>query len=229
MSLDDDDQCFNWVDYPLEVEGAYGGLLENTPLICGGRKTFMIYTDECYSLNEETSKFVTRMSVNRIGGTSIVLNETILWISGGRVYEVLNSGKRVASSEYINLSGSTPGPDLPMNLMHHAKIAINTTHSMVIGGSNSTGLELDLTFFFDHVNQKWVDGPTLIQERSYGHAVGIVNDQVTMANLAIVTGGVAGYGEYYIISTEILVDSKWLPGKKMPIVPCYNKILCMLP
>ena len=101
-------------------------------------------------------------------------------------------------------------------------IAINTTHSMVIGGISSD--YLDLSFYFNHGNQQWIDGPRLIQARRY-HAVGIVNDQVTMANLVIVTGG---FGGGYLDSTEILVDSQWLPGKKRHTVPCFNEINCML-
>ena len=213
--MDDDDQCFNWVDYPLELDGATGGLLGNTPLICGGW-SFGQDIDECYSLNGVASKFVTKMSVKRRWAASIVLNETILWITGGYGNGFL------ASSEYIRLAGSSPGPDLPMTLYAHAMIAINTTHSMVIGGQNY-GYSIDLTFYFHHANQQWIDGPRLIQAR-YDHAVGIVNDQVTMTNLVIVTGG---YGGGYLDSTEILVDSQWLPGKKSHIVPCFNKINCM--
>ena len=115
----------------------------------------------------------------------------------------------------------------------HAMIAINTTHSMIIGGlvdpdgiwggdvviihgtsimEGERPYAVNFTFFYDHGNQKWIDGPRLIQVRS-GHRVGIVNDQVTMANLVIVTGGVSsGVSSGY--STEILVDSKWLQGKK---------------
>ena len=107
-----------------------------------------------------------------------------------------------------------------MVLSSHAMIAINTTHSMVIGGISSGNL-LDLSFYFDHGNQQWIDGPRLIQAR-FDHAVGIVNDQVTMTNLVIVTGGWGGGG-----STEILVDSQWLPGKKSHTVPCFKEINCM--
>ena len=216
LSLDDDDQCFNWVDYPLELHVATGGLLGNTPLICGGR-LFGQYIDECYSLDGETSKFVTKMSVKRSYAASIVLNETILWITGGW------TGQMYASSEYIRLSGSSPGPDLPMTLRAHAMIAINTTHSMVIGGDSSSST-IDLTFYFNHGNQQWIDGPRLIQARD-SHAVGIVNDQVTMTNLVIVAGGFAVV--HYLDSTEILVDSQWLPGKKRHRVPCFNRINCM--
>ena len=212
--MDDDDQCFNWVDYPLELDGATGGLLGNTPLICGGR-SFSQYIDECYSLNGEKTKFVTKMSVKRSYAASIVLNETILWITGP-----------LASSEYIRISGSSPGPDLPIDLSDHAMIAINTTHSMVIGGYSSAST-IDLTFYFNRGNQQWIDGPRLIQAR-HGHAVGIVNDQVTMTNLVIVTGG--GYysnGWVFFDSTEILVDSQWLPGKKRHTVSCFNETNCM--
>ena len=204
--MDDDDQCFNWVDYPLELDGATGGLLGNTPLICGG-ESFSQNIDECYSLNRETSKFVTKMSVKRRWAASIVLNETILWITGGAGGDNWN---HFASSEYIRLAGSSPGPDLPMALSGHAMIAINATHSMVIGGADSGNYQLDLTFYFDHGNQQWIDGPRLIQARRY-HAVGIVNDQVTMTNLVIVTGGYNSPNS--LDSTEILVDSQWLPGK----------------
>ena len=107
-------------------------------------------------------------------------------------------------------------------------IAINTTHSMIIGGlvdpdgiwggdvviihgtlimGGERPYAVNFTFFYDHGNQKWIDGPRLINVR-YGHRVGILNDQVTMANLVIVAGGSSRY------STEILVDSKWLQGKK---------------
>ena len=111
-----------------------------------------------------------------------------------------------------------------MTLYAHAMIAINTSHSMVIGGLDSMG---DLTFYFNHSNQQWIDGPRLMQVRSR-HAVGIVNDQVTMTNLVIVTGG-SHYsnGWIYFDSTEILVDSQWLPGTKSHTDPCYNEINCM--
>ena len=178
LSLDDDDQCFNWMDYPLELYAATGGFLGNTPVICGG-SSFGQDMDECYSLNGERSKFVTKMSETRSGAASIVLNETILWITDGWD----------ATSEYITVMGSSPGPNLPMALGSHALIAINRTHSMVIGGTYSD--YLDLTFFFDHGTQQWIDGPRLLQARAH-HAVGIVNDQVTMANLVIVTGGHRG-------------------------------------
>ena len=231
LSSDDDDQCFNWVDYPLELYAATGGLLGNTPLICGGKLPGIQLhgltqpVDECYSLNGDKSTFVTKMLVKRSSAASIVINETILWVTGGSggYYNGF-----LASSEYIRLSGSSPGPDLPMTLYSHAMIAINTTHSMVIGGRNSNWDSIDLTFYFDHGNQQWINGPRLLQAR-YDHAVGIVNDEVTMTNLVIVTGGSQysnGFSPYNIDSTEIMVDSQWSLGKKRHALPSYNEINC---
>ena len=71
------------------------------------------------------------MSVKRSWAASIVLNETILWITGG-----YGNGP-LASSEYIRLAGSSLGPDLPMALEAHAMVAINSTCSMVIGGNSN--------------------------------------------------------------------------------------------
>ena len=158
------------------------------------------------------------MSARRWTAASIVLNETILWITGG--WDV--NGLPHLSSEYIKLSGSSQGPDLPMYLQNYAMIAINTTHSMIIGGMGvlEAIYDLDLTFYFDHGNQQWVGGPKLIQARKF-HAVGIVNDQVTMTNYVIVTGGGGYYSPIFVSdnpyifdSTEILLDNQWLPGKK---------------
>ena len=201
--MDDDDQCFNWVAYPLELFGANGGLLGNTPLICGGIASSGLWsTDECYSLNGETSTFVTKMSAKRWTAASVVLNETILWITEGRLQDLQASSaiqwQELPSSEYITLSGSTPGPELPMPLNFHAMVAINTTYSMIIGGHGGLDAitdDLNLTFYFDHQNQQWIDGPRLIEARKQ-HAVGIVNDQVIMKNIVIVTGGYKGYYHY---------------------------------
>ena len=219
LSLDDDDQCFNWVDYPHAISRAMGGLLGKTPLICGGF-SYNKVIDECYSLNGESSKFVSKMLTMRDGAASIVLNETILWVSGGwdgieyisNTETLHHSWLHLASSEYITLAGNSPGPDLPMSLDGHAMIAINRTHSIVIGGSKLNEITIDLTFYFNHGIQKWIDGPRLIKARE-NHAVGIVIDQLTMANLVIITGGFIRFTDDELYSTEILVDSQFSPGK----------------
>ena len=84
--------------------------------------------DECYSLTSDKATLVTHMSVGRAHAASIVLNDKTLWVTGGY------SGGYLASTEYVTVTGTMLGPDLPMTLDFHAMVVINSTFSMVIGG-----------------------------------------------------------------------------------------------
>ena len=94
---------------------------------------------------------------------------------------------------------------------------------MLIGGET---LDIDrpltsvnLTYYFDHYNQKMFEGPRLNIARSF-HGAGIVTDLITGERLPIVTGGERFYYEFgqteFYDSTEILMDGKWILGKNKP-------------
>ena len=198
--------CNNWPDFPNSV--ATGGLVGNTVIICGGGEFGSLVggppVDECYSLTSEKRTFVTQMSVARWDAASIVLNDNTLWVTGG--YN--DHWGRLSSTEYITMTGTMPGPNLPMALRKHVMVVINSTCSMVIGGS--VGYEIASTFFYDRSEGEWIDGPSLIRER-YDHAAGIVTDEVTNEHFVVVTGG---YGFFsFLDSTEILQDGEWVQGK----------------
>ena len=65
------------------------------------------------------------------------------------------------------------------------------------------------TFFYDHNEVEWINGPSLMKARS-SHAVGIVTDLVTNEQLVTVTGGLSCG---VLPSTEILQDGEWVQGK----------------
>ena len=74
-----------------------------------------------------------------------------------------------------------------MPVANHALINIQSDLAMIIGG------ELDLissekTFYFNHTNEKWSEGPELNHDR-FNHAVGIVTDKATHEQIVIVSGG----------------------------------------
>ena len=189
--------CNNWPDFPKSVYGATGGLIGNTVMICGG-----FYVDECYSLTSEKATLVTHMSVWRTGAASIVRNDNTLWVTAGY------SGGYLKSTEYVTVTGTTPGPDLPIWIYEHAIVAINSTCSMFIGGFYA-GYSAT-TFFYDHNEGEWITGPSLMQAR-YSHAAGIVTDEVTDEHSVAVTGG---YGDSsHLDSSEILQDGNWVQGK----------------
>ena len=202
--------CNNWPDFPISVQqGATGGLIENTVIICGGSISLTDSFDECYSLTSEKAALVTHMSVGRYDAASIVLNDNTLWVTGGYNYY---HGGNLASTEYVKMTGTVFGPDLPTTLEKHAMVAINSTCSMVIGGY-ADGVLTTSAFFYDQNEGEWIAGPSLMQARAR-HAAGIVTDEVTDESFVAVTGGFY-YGYYYQDSTEILQDGEWVEGNDM--------------
>ena len=83
--------CNNWPDFPISAEGASGGLIGDTVIICGGWDDSYVdgygYVDECYSLTSEKAMLVTHMSVGRGYAASIVINDNTLWVTGGYDYD----------------------------------------------------------------------------------------------------------------------------------------------
>ena len=211
--------CNDWVDFPMNgVNGATGGLIGNSVIICGGWDDgSSIY--ECYNLNSETATLVTYMSVGRWYAASIVINDNILWVTGGLAQ---NLGY-LATTEYVTVTGTILGPDLPMTLADHAMVAINSTYSMVIGGFNA--MNFASTHYYDHNEGKWITGPSLMQARS-SMASGIITDEVSDEPFIVVTGGY-----YYapLDSTEIFQDGEWVQGKEIiPRIckPHYGNLPC---
>ena len=188
-------KCNNWPNFPTSGVGVTGGLIGDTVIICGGYGV-----DECYGLTSEKTTFVTNMTVGRFSAASIVLNDNTLWVSGGW------GGSK--STEYVTMTGTMLGPDLPKRLYGgHAMVAINSTCSMVIGGEDENWDSSASTFFYDHNEGEWTTGPSLMQPRER-HAAGIVTDELTDENFVAVTGGCWPY----LDSTEILQDGNWVQG-----------------
>ena len=158
------------------------------------------------------------MSSTRAFAASLITDENILWVTGGLDYDY--PSMYLSSTEYILKTGeSVKGPELPLTLGGHTLITINSTFSMLIGGETynlDEGTTIDLTYYFDHYNQAWFDGPRLNRAR-YFHGAGIVTDLITREKLVVVTGG-AYYDEEVLTqvldSTEILIDGKWVLGNK---------------
>ena len=196
--------CNKWPKFPIGVSVVTGDLIGNAAIICGGRNASS-YINECYSLTSEKATLVTQMSVGRLYTASIVFNDNTLWITGGF------NGTLLVSTEYVTVTGTIFGPNLPMALAHHAMVAINSTCSMVIGGYDEEVEHSASTFYYDRSEGEWITGPILIQGRNR-HAAGIVTDEVTDEHFVAVTGGYYYYS-YNLDSTEILQDGEWVQGK----------------
>ena len=134
LSETKDSQCSNWAEYPYEATGGTGGLIGGTPIICGGLASIgydQVYDNRCYSIVGHSAEFVTNVSIGRYEASSVVLNEEVLWIVGGKD----QASNVLSSTEYVTLEGSNPGPDMPTPLYDHVIIGINSTYSILVGGA----------------------------------------------------------------------------------------------
>ena len=121
LSISGDNQCpADWGYYPINIEKATGGLLGTNPVICGGLHgdPFGLGMKKCYMITPKETTLIaqmstgTQMSTDRVGAASVTIDNTLLWITGGQ-----NSfGQYLSSSEYIQISGHSSGPELPLAL-----------------------------------------------------------------------------------------------------------------
>ena len=105
------------------------------------------------------------------------------------------------------------GELLPVPLYFHAIASVNSTTSILSGGCTIHQMDCTspLTFFYNHVTQVFMSGPSLNLGRNY-HASGTIIDKVTKEKFVVVTGGeINGYSDD---STEILVNQHWQTGKQ---------------
>ena len=150
------------------------------------------------------------MSKKRALAASLITTEKNLWVTGGLDYD---TNTPFSSTEHILKNGeSVKGPELPLALVGHAVIAINSTFSMFTGGETPVGGSINYTYYYDHYNQVWFDGPELKNAR-YLHGAGLVTDLITKERLVVVTGG-SSDRDYHLQSTEILFDGEWVKGNK---------------
>ena len=145
------------------------------------------------------------MSTKRVFAASVVLNQTTLWISGGRDH----TDNYLSSSEFILKEGTIPGPQLPKAMDSHAMIKISNELVLIVGGRSSEILFSDQTFECDHEGE-CMQGPSLKKAR-HSHSVGTVIDEVTQEKLVIAAGGL-GSNCALLQSTEILLNNVWISG-----------------
>ena len=154
------------------------------------------------------------MNFRRMQAAGLVHNKSFV-IFGG--YESDGSG-RLQSTEIITEEGQvSTGPDMPTAVSSHAIAAVNATTSIITGGQTnhgSSGVHSSLTWYFNHVTQKFQSGPSLTIGR-HSHASGTIIDQETKEEIVAVFGGYNGGGNNSgtIDSTELLLDGEWQEGK----------------
>ena len=90
---------------PVPVFGDIGGVVNNVPMVCGRNIINPNYTGSCYKFNtgDYTWTYSHDMLTKTLGSASVSFHDH-LWVTGGYYTK---------STEFVTLSGSSPGPDLP--------------------------------------------------------------------------------------------------------------------
>jgi hypothetical protein len=173
--------------------------------------------DDCFAINENGIKNGYRMSQPRSHAASVVWKSTTLWLTAG----LLEGSGRTKSTEFVQLTGSTPGPDLPLDLplSSHCLVSLNETTILLIGGKLSDEGWLQYasrskaSFYINTDHNTWTYGPSLTIGRSSHSCALFKSPQHGHTDTVIVTGGFNGGDS--LASTEFLIleSNSWQSGK----------------
>ena len=200
--------CSDLENFPVGIDGGVGGNLQGTPVVCGGiLGSSYTWSDKCYKFTTTGGwQEFASMKDKRDLAAGIVYQKK-LHVFGGD-----NDGSQLQSSEIISEDGGViDGPDLPTTVFWHAITALNSTVSILSGGSTMANDASSQTWFYNHETGTFSSGPTLLEGRRL-HASATIVDKVTKAKIPVVTGGEDSYWDA-LDSTELLIDGQWQTGK----------------
>ena len=146
------------------------------------------------------------LSEGRRLASSVVLNETRLWVSGGKD----DKGNYMNSSEFISLNQPPEdGPKLPFTVSYHCMVQVDSTSIYLIGGWQDNKRS-EKTWIIDAKNNFAIkEGPSMNNSRIYHSCATMrLNNKIFI----IVVGGYTCKFHTEILDTS-LPTNKWKPGK----------------
>ena len=166
--------CPNLNSYPLKMLGATGGLVNGSPVICGGwgrasgepivHGSTKVQSS-CYSFDTPSQawKHLAEMKRKRKHSSSVVTNEG-LWVTGGVGLADACCGViahiSLATTEYIYKNGAVIyGPDLPSARVGHCMVTLPDGNILIMGGHDRSIL------IFNPEDKSFSQGPSLIHDR----------------------------------------------------------------
>ena len=136
--------------------GATGGSLQNQPVFCGGLDNATWYDTSNINIIGKPNHGLKMMHPRSLM-SSVVLNKSKLWITGG-----IQRRSSTNSTEIISLDQPpVPGPDLPFTVYGHSMVLVDSTTIYLIGGCQN-GQESSKTWIIDPTNNFQIKvGPSL--------------------------------------------------------------------
>ena len=214
--------CNKIEDFPLSLNYATGGLVDETPIVCGGYSySTNSYSKDCYTLKEsgewQKDGIASLNTFTRSAASgSLVMNDKHV-IAGGYYWNRAYS-RTTYSSSILLVSPNASATIMPIRLPHgmygSCLVRWDDYTFMVIGGTMKNNHFMRATYFIHMANNTISDGPNLAIGRYYhGCHEMIINGQ----DCIMVTGGFGPLSSTALNSTEILVKSNlssgWMRGK----------------
>ena len=200
--------------------GSTGGLINNQPIICGGfGGPFDDYHQGSTYTVRGQSKDSYQMLEKRSCSSSVVLNQTNLWVTGG-------SEKTIGSTEFISLvQPPRKGPELPFTVFCHSMVLVDPKTIFLIGGLQNSQISKKTWIIDPTKNFEIKCGPDLNEAR-YGHSCSKM--KIDEKIYLVVAGGFGNCK--YLDSVEILdttsLDQGWTLGNNFIFVKITKKLKC---
>ena len=225
--------CSKVSDIPhTNLKHAVGGTIQDTPIICGGRKleeSTEVDGSNCLILgNDGNWSISVSLKKPRSSASAVTINDSLLITGGGFLGSDGKKMELLADTELISLEKSQEFVPLPHPLAFHCLIKINETHVLSTGGLNVVKETekvnvFNATFLFDFNTMEWTSGPTLLEERM-SHACG--SFQMGDSTVLLVAGGAKiEQSEIQLQSVEVLDTKEWNYGwqtAQMLPLPLYH-------
>ena len=153
--------CVNLPSYPFAMYLAVGGVVNGSPIICGGWRSSGERTDSCHRFdrNANSWKLHSTMKSRRSGHASTVVKNA-LFITGG-----YDGSRDLATTEYIYANGTVQsGPNLPMARSGHCSVTLHDGKVMILGASYPLSLFRNV-IIMDPADNSFTTGPSMSYER----------------------------------------------------------------
>ena len=205
---------------PSTRNDAFGTMLGNTPLLCGGYDPrFDEYFDNCISYHQDTKwKQSNLMTTRRVRAAVVKVNTTAFWILGGHYddgYIPLDSTEFIIQGQ----NHGVPGPILPYGMYSMCAVKRSENEIFVIGGENKSSAKKgynNAVWIYDPQNGfARTQGPSLTIAR-IDHSCSIMKDG--KKTLIIIAGG-SNNGQLDSVEIYDPTNNTWHSGKnKFPII-----------
>ena len=168
--------CNGLPDFPKELFQGIGGLVDGTPMVCGGYiddpNSAYDDTDNCWVLkNLQWTKIDQKLRNSGVGfGQGSIVVDDKIFVSGGYRKDTIDDWwfETTATDDtyWINENGIfNYYSGMPFQANRHCNVLLNSTHILQTGGRNfkssNTAYATTSTYFFEFTQNSWIPGKVL--------------------------------------------------------------------